>query len=490
MFCIEQIFKDNEHYNDVFGFVGNIFVDSLKWLFSDKTLDGKNNDDYCLKDYIETPNFMSVVKYFIGAATLNHPEQTIKEYIKQMKEDMTGKHTCRSSNDIIRLHLVKNKPCIIFASIAYGLIDVSLWSAHIFWLLDSELHNEDEESKKRALLFLDILKENTCLNDEGFKEHFLMTQTFPTMKEAIRLFFLYEKRKEMNQTKEAIKNNNVKTLEQYLQDPIYEKCFNAIVEELYDSIRVDGCAYDENDYVNMLAEVETLVKRVLETKQTLQPIEIGRIITELNTRYGDSPIQNGQISARLLTKEKVIAILLEMCFLVVLWDKMVKKTDLVRTIFKNSSIYIKSHDNRHVYLGSPLWEILKEKVDSPQKQSVSQVERIEGMVSLSKYNELKKRLEDLQEKFDEDDAELKEYKQGKPEVAPHNKVRLELAFKLFDRAGADYTKKHGNKARAARLAEYLTGINVNKCEQHLVDRSLNHKFHEKEILNANFSLWI
>ena len=97
-----------------------------------------------------------------------------------------------------------------------------------------------------------------------------------------------------------------------------------------------------------------------------------------------------------------------------------------------------------------------------------------------KTQALEKRIQELEE-------ELAEYKKGPIVDKPHNKVVLELFAKLLEESGADLNKR-GNKAIAARLAEYVTGIKKDACNKYMCYKDLSTSYHKDEVNKVNDQL--
>lgn len=85
--------------------------------------------------------------------------------------------------------------------------------------------------------------------------------------------------------------------------------------------------------------------------------------------------------------------------------------------------------------------------------------------------------------------ELKIYQQEPISDDPHNKVRLEAFYRLLEEIGVDFNG-YGIKARAARLAEYITGIPIAACSNHATLRKsqLNPMEHDTEVKKVNEKL--
>ena len=93
---------------------------------------------------------------------------------------------------------------------------------------------------------------------------------------------------------------------------------------------------------------------------------------------------------------------------------------------------------------------------------------------------MEKSKEELEEK-------LAAYEGGPIVVKPHNKVVLEVFVKLLEKSGADLNK-HGNKANAARLAEYVTGIKKDACNKYMSYKDLSTSYHKDEVNKVNDQL--
>ena len=76
------------------------------------------------------------------------------------------------------------------------------------------------------------------------------------------------------------------------------------------------------------------------------------------------------------------------------------------------------------------------------------------------------------------------YQQAPAVPQPHAKPRLALLLKLMERSGADI-EKHGAKSKAARLAEYLTGLSIQTCKNFMSDPHLDTSTHAREIADCN-----
>ncbi|MCI6202107.1 MAG: hypothetical protein MR645_08265 [Paraprevotella sp.] len=104
-----------------------------------------------------------------------------------------------------------------------------------------------------------------------------------------------------------------------------------------------------------------------------------------------------------------------------------------------------------------------------------------------KTQELEKRIQELEKNKEELEEELAEYKKGPIVDKPHNKVVLELFVKLLEKSGVDF-KVRCNKAIAARLAEYVTGIKKDACNKYMCYKDLSTSYHKDEVNKVNDQL--
>lgn len=104
-----------------------------------------------------------------------------------------------------------------------------------------------------------------------------------------------------------------------------------------------------------------------------------------------------------------------------------------------------------------------------------------------KTQALEKRIQELEKNKEELEEELAEYKKGPIVDNPHNKVVLEVFVKLLEKSGADF-KVRGNKAIAARLAEYVTGIKKDACNKYMCYKDLSTSYHKDEVNKVNDQL--
>lgn len=106
-------------------------------------------------------------------------------------------------------------------------------------------------------------------------------------------------------------------------------------------------------------------------------------------------------------------------------------------------------------------------------------------------SEYEKKIQSLEEENNRLIDELEKQSQATDvideNVNCHNKVRLELLFRLMKADGMDFDKR-GNKATAAEIMQAITNLPISTCKNYCSNQNLNRKEHEDEIVQLNFNL--
>ncbi|MBO6234017.1 MAG: hypothetical protein J6N43_01145 [Prevotella sp.] len=106
---------------------------------------------------------------------------------------------------------------------------------------------------------------------------------------------------------------------------------------------------------------------------------------------------------------------------------------------------------------------------------------------LKKENEeLKAKVETLQTKLKDAQEALDVYKNAK-NINWHDKVRLELAIRIMEKADINL-ETYGNKAKAARILQAITKLPISTCSNYASNRDLSEKQHGDEIEKINSNL--
>ena len=106
-------------------------------------------------------------------------------------------------------------------------------------------------------------------------------------------------------------------------------------------------------------------------------------------------------------------------------------------------------------------------------------------------SESEENIQPLQEEKNKEIDELEKQSQAtdviEEDVNWHNKVCLELLFRLM-KADGMVLDKRGNKATAARIMQAITNLPISTCKNYCSNQNLNRKEHEDEIVKLNFKL--
>lgn len=177
-----------------------------------------------------------------------------------------------------------------------------------------------------------------------------------------------------------------------------------------------------------------------------------------------------------------------------IYTMIIKSADraVVEQITKNISM----NDNFPIYLDDKTISIidkikkgeLKDDYDYCKKKTRNKAAAKKiNTTDNGKTQALEKRIQELEKNKEELEEELAEYKKGPIVDKPHNKVVLEVFVKLLEASGVDF-KVHGNKAIAARLAEYVTGIKKDACNKYMCYKDLSTSYHKDEVNKVNDQL--
>lgn len=204
MFTIERYFKDNEHYYDYFGLVGDALVDSLSVFWTDKVyfeieapdpLKLRNPEDAPLiieidcnlrRMKVTRSDFMNCLKTFINAAGSEHPRDTINDYILKMNSQI------RNAKNRVFYCSIKGKDAVSFEMMSHDFVETILFGAYFYWDCEYEIGRSDanrDTYKQYANYYLDELAEFTGLVREYVREHHLF-KVYDEMKRIFITSFL------------------------------------------------------------------------------------------------------------------------------------------------------------------------------------------------------------------------------------------------------------------------------------------------------------
>ena len=472
MFSCCRIFKDNSHYNEIFGPYGDAFVGAIEWLFTDVMSDGKPNEYYNLSEEF-TPDFMSCVWAFIGFAKQPQAKLTLKDELNLLKPF--------EKDNVVGYEEKTNKN--VYYGVTPMYIQAVLLSAHIYCTFISEKKTEDNVMENAAKILYDVLEnELTDYIDQSFSA-LLFDQIEPTLERFRELAPTDEEIAELQKAKDI----DEKTLDDYLADPIYKQCYEGIFEVLGTIGLNNGKEYTEGDYLEVYTEAEKLVNEVLESKHP--EIAIRNIQTRLRANYPEEKVDY----TTYVTPGYLFGRLIECVFCIVTFDKLDNKSNLVIKAFEDFRTIYESHSIYLTYKNEKLWKMMAQRIPN-EREKMSQCpppapapEPIEDKNQndelQTKYDELQTKYDELLKQYEEAREEIEAYKQEPLES--YSKVRLEVFYSLLKKSGAN-SKISAYKTKCAKIAEYVTGYKFRTCLNYMSKRDAS--VHEKEMIELRTKL--
>lgn len=387
MFCIEKVFKDNEQYNQVIGNLGDAFVEAISWLFTE------DDDELRIPYRITTPTFMTCVRYFICGAKGKQPKRTLYDYISQL-ESPKGNLKWSTDFDCVDYTRQNGKDMFIFSSMSNFFISSVIWCTYIYFLMLYELSSENEKFKKITVLLNDILSSKVIVKDDY---DFLMSKVNETMCTFIK--GLDSKSTETVADKYGSPENKdaEKALRKYISDPIYGQCYEGVVSVLSMLGRDKGIIHTLDEYVKVFEEAKFAVEGVLNSP--MPEIAIANAQAHIIDKYPE--IQNGNLS--IVTPKRIFGCLIEMVFIIVLWDKMPNKSKLVITAFEDCRSFVENHDTPYLYTDNPMWKLIAERISYRKAPRIEdlQAENERLKQTLEQKDEMIKNLEAGYQKTEE-----------------------------------------------------------------------------------------
>ncbi len=189
-FNTKRIFKDNDHYNDKFGCIGDAYFCAVSILWTDKAIfeikhkfeyfvqDTNENNarerfetrifeiNYCLKDIVFTYDYMNCLIRFIDASNSKHPEATIRDNVASMISSYTN------AKNSVSYCTIREVECVRFCRMSPSFVETLLFCSYVYWKISYILH-EDKDSLKNANYYLEELCVQSGLDKKFAKEHHL-----------------------------------------------------------------------------------------------------------------------------------------------------------------------------------------------------------------------------------------------------------------------------------------------------------------------------
>ena len=190
-----------------------------------------------------------------------------------------------------------------------------------------------------------------------------------------------------------------KELNKFIVDPIYGQCYPGIVWVLGALGLVSEEKFTIKDYVNLYHEAKDAVDKVMNAEYP--EIEIPNIQADFIHNYPDQ--KNGNIT--ITTRERQYGCILEMVFLIALFDSMKEKNDIVMSAFQDCREYIEYVIEYNIpYTSNPLWKLIADRIPPKNRPRVEDVQK--------EKEQLIDKVEQMEETLRQKDEEIENLKLG------------------------------------------------------------------------------
>lgn len=190
-----------------------------------------------------------------------------------------------------------------------------------------------------------------------------------------------------------------KELNKFIVDPIYGQCYPGIVWVLGALGLVSEEKFTIKDYVNLYHEAKDAVDKVMNAEYP--EIEIPNIQADFIHNYPDQ--KNGNIT--ITTREKQYGCILEMVFLIALFDSMKEKNDIVMSAFQDCREYIEYVIEYNIpYTSNPLWKLIADRIPPKNRPRLEDVQK--------EKEQLIDKVEQMEETLRQKDEEIENLKLG------------------------------------------------------------------------------
>lgn len=190
-----------------------------------------------------------------------------------------------------------------------------------------------------------------------------------------------------------------KELNKFIVDPIYGQCYPGIVWVLGALGLVSEEKFTIKDYVNLYHEAKDAVDKVMNAEYP--EIEIPNIQADFIHNYPDQ--KNGNIT--ITTRERQYGCILEMVFLIALFDSMKEKNDIVMSAFQDCREYIEYVIEYNIpYTSNPLWKLIADRIPPKNRPRLEDVQK--------EKEQLLDKVEQMEETLRQKDEEIENLKLG------------------------------------------------------------------------------
>lgn len=212
-------------------------------------------------------------------------------------------------------------------------------------------------------------------------------------------------------------------LDKYLEESVYAQCYDGVCLKMSDIAEVYGVRTSPQFVLEIFDEAKKLVD---ETLQSTQPhFEISNSIAYLRRKHNEA-ISSSIHSPYSREFLNVKAVLIEMVYLVVLWDLMSDKSDLVIQKLSNARTICENYDDFLKCMHNPLWDLVCERIECNDGRQRGEDFRIECRELEKRVKELEEELEKAQAGWIKEDQDFKATKTKERITVLHSLLNLDI----------------------------------------------------------------
>lgn len=371
-FAIATDIDKQTDYDLIFGrIIGNIFAETMEECFYLNPIQEDGNYYYgvSLDNIMSLPQYLSAVLAVYEHAIGKHRKSDMSEMFKHYS-DKDKKYY----NNDVREEIIDNKRCFAYRNIDFDVAQAIIFGAYFLACIKTEIWPKIKPTRDFLLKYL---REYSCLNDEAFKSKHIANALYnryfvPTMRKLAQ---------ELNKDSNVESTSREHDLQYYIDHPVYGLGYDSVLSYLSIVSMKDNVEFADSDYVNIFSEAEECVNRVLNANKP--ELEIPRIHAYINKKYFNQDAKSDVLTITVITSQYCIGCIIEMLFMVALYDLLPEKTERVMKSLINMRAFIENHDNSHIYKNDELWTLVAQRIPPlpgrPRLEDLQvEIERLKG----------------------------------------------------------------------------------------------------------------
>ena len=268
-----------------------------------------------------------------------------------------------------------------------------------------------------------------------------------------------------------------KELNKFIVDPIYGQCYPGIVWVLGALGLVSEEKFTIKDYVNLYHEAKDAVDKVMNAEYP--EIEIPNIQADFIHNYPDQ--KNGNIT--ITTRERQYGCILEMVFLIALFDSMKEKNDIVMSAFQDCREYIEYVIEYNIpYTSNPLWKLIADRIPPKNRPRLEDVQK--------EKEQLLDKVEQMEETLRQKDEEIENLKLGmikeENQFKPWStEKRINILHTLLN---LPYHLEGEERKQFKDLCKFMTKAEDTTLERLISQDSLQNMIENREMIQDEFPI--